>query len=119
LRHELLIVHDCDPELASGWLPPHARVNGLFERKAVRIQEGLKEQVDEYLALGKSLEKKTDPVKLARLFFRGIILCENEESLRLVKKLDVIEVRRTMKQANPELFADFLSILPASPAKFR
>jgi tetratricopeptide (TPR) repeat protein len=119
LRHELLIVHDSDPELASGWLPSHARVNGLFERKAVRIQEGLEEQVDEYLALRKSLEKKTDPVKLAKLFCRGIILCENEESLRLVKKLDVIEVRRTMKQANPELFADFLSILPASPAKFR
>ena len=37
-----------------------------------------------------------------------MILCENQENLRFIKKIDLIRVRRMMKQANQDLFADFL-----------
>ncbi|NLI31939.1 MAG: hypothetical protein GX422_04025, partial [Deltaproteobacteria bacterium] len=43
-----------------------------------------------------------------RLFFLGMILCENEENLKLVKRIDLIQVRRTMKEIHPVLFKDFL-----------
>ena len=119
LRHDLQLLYGFDAELATAWLPSHARINGLFERKAIRLHEGLKEVVDDYLSIRKSLAKKPNPVKSAKLFFRGIILCENEESLRLVKKIDPIEVRRMMKQANPEVFTDFLASVSASPGKPR
>jgi tetratricopeptide (TPR) repeat protein len=117
LRDDLLVGYGFDADLATAWLPSHARVNGLFERKAVHLHDGLKELVDSYLSLKKSLTKEASPVKLAMLFFRGIILCENEESLRLVKKIDPIDVRRLMKQANPDLFAEFLTSVVASSAK--
>jgi tetratricopeptide (TPR) repeat protein len=119
LRHDLQLLYGFEADLATAWLPSHARLNGLFERKAVRLHEGLKEVVDDYLSIRKSLAKKQDPLKLAKLFFRGIILCENEESLRLVKKIDPIEVRRMMKQANPDLFNDFLASVSPSPGKPR
>ena len=43
-----------------------------------------------------------------------MILCENEDSLRLVKKVDPIQIRRLMKQTNPDLFAEFLATIVAS-----
>jgi hypothetical protein len=113
LKHDLHLLFGFEAELAAAWLPSHARLNGLFERKAIRLHEGLKELVDDYLSLRKSLAKKPDPVKSAKLFFRGMILCENEESLRLVKKIDLIEVRRLMKQVNPGLFNEFLASVSA------
>lgn len=119
LRDDLLVGYGFDTELASAWLPSHARVNGLFERKVVRLHDGLKELVNSFLSLKKALTKEASPVKLAMLFFRGIILCENEESLRLVKKIDPIDVRRLMKQANPDLFAEFLTSVVAFSAKPR
>ncbi len=119
LRDDLLVGYGFDADLATAWLPSHARINGLFERKVVRLHDGLKELVDSYSSLKKSLTKEASPVKLAMLFFRGIILCENEESLRLVKKIDPIDVRRLMKQANPDLFAEFLTSVMASSAKPR
>jgi antitoxin YefM len=50
---------------------------------------------------------------------RAMLLIQNEESLRLVKKIDPIEVRRIMKQANADLFTDFLARVLASPGKPR
>ena len=64
--------------------------------------------MDEYLTLVKPLAKKENPTLRAKLFFRGMILCENQESLKFIKKIDLIQVRRMMKQANPDLFAEFM-----------
>jgi len=119
LRDDLLVGYGCDAELATAWLPSYARVNGLFERKTVRLHDGLKELVADYVSLEKTLAKEASPVKMAKLFFRGIILCENEESLKLVKKVDPIEVRRLMKKANPNLFTEFLTSVVASSTKPR
>jgi len=111
LKQDLMIVYDFHLELALAWLPSHARINGLFERRLLRLDDGLREMVDDYLALEKAMLKEKTPELEARLFFRGIILCENEESLRFIKKIDLIEVRRLMKHANPSLFADFLKTI--------
>ena len=37
-----------------------------------------------------------------------MVLCENRDSLKFIKKIEVIEVGRTMKQANVDLFEEFL-----------
>ncbi|MGA2939569.1 MAG: tetratricopeptide repeat protein [Syntrophobacteraceae bacterium] len=108
LKQDLLLEYGFDPELAQAWLPSHARIDGLFERKVVRIHDGLKEMVDEYLALEKTLSKEKSPLLAAKLFFRGMVLCENRENLKFIKTIDLIHVRRIMKQANPDLFDEFL-----------
>lgn len=114
LRHDLHLLYGFDERLAIAWVPSHARINGLLERKVVRLLDGLKELVDDYVTRQKALARGKDPIKAAELFFRGIILCENEEHLRLVKKIDPIQVRRLMKQVNSELFAEFLAMVAAN-----
>lgn len=111
LKQDILLEYDSDPELAVEWLPSHARIEGFFEPKIVRVNEGLKEMVESYLAMKKKWLGKKTPTLSARLFAKGIVLCDSEENLRFIKTIDPIEVRRTMKQANPDLFTDFLAIL--------
>ena len=111
LQDDLLLEYGLNPDLATAWLPSHARISGLFERKGVRVHDGLKEMVQEYLTVEKTLKKKHDPKLAAGLFYRGLILCENQESLRFVKTIDLIHVRRRMKEVNPNLFAEFLESL--------
>jgi len=108
LKRDLLLEYGFDPELALQWLPSHARIEGLFEHKLVRVHDGLKEMVGDYLALEKALSKEKSPLLSAKLFFRGIVLCENRENLKLIKTIDLIQVRRIMKQSNPVLFEEFL-----------
>jgi tetratricopeptide (TPR) repeat protein len=108
LQQDILLEYDFDPELALEWLPSHARIEGLFERKVVRVHDGLKEMVDEYLAMEKAWSKQKSPRLAAKLFLRGMVLCENEENLRFIKKIDLIQVRRMMKKANADLFDEFL-----------
>jgi tetratricopeptide (TPR) repeat protein len=117
LRQELLLIHGSDPELAVAWLPSHGRMDGLFERREVRLHDGLKEMVEDYLLLNKAFLKEKSALLGAKLFYKGMVLCENEESLRFVKKVDLVQVRRMMKQANPDLFADFLEWIEAGAGR--
>lgn len=114
LLHDLQLLYGFDEVLAATWLPSHARVAGIFERKVVALDDGLKELVNDYLARQKALAGRSDPVKAAELFFRGMILYENEESLRFAKRVDPIQVRRLMKLINPDLFAEFLARVVAA-----
>jgi tetratricopeptide (TPR) repeat protein len=97
-----------DNALALEWLPSHAYIQSLFKPKTMRLNEGIKEFVDEYLALQKASFKDKGPELKAKLFFRGIILCDNEPLLRFVKRVNFIDVRRQMKDANPALFSKYL-----------
>lgn len=108
LKRDLLIEYHPDPALALAWLPSHGRINGLFERKPLRLNDGLKEMVEDYLTIARSHAKNQSALLAAALFFRGIILCENEPSLKLIKKINLIQVRKMMKQVNPQLFGEFL-----------
>ncbi|MGO9019999.1 MAG: tetratricopeptide repeat protein [Syntrophobacteraceae bacterium] len=116
LKQDLLLEYGFDPELALQWLPSHARIDGLFERKLVRVHDGLKEMVGDYLVLEKALSKEKSPLLSAKLFFRGVVLCENWENLKFIKTIDLIRVRKIMKQANPDLFADFLEKIAGGKA---
>lgn len=113
LKQDLQTLYGFDEELAAEWLPSHARISGLFERKVLRLHEGLKEIVDAHLAVQKAVAKKGTPRLQAKLFFSGIVICENEENFKFVKKINLIQVREKMKQANPDLFAEFLETLAA------
>ena len=53
LLHDLQLLYGFDEALAAAWLPSHARIAGIFERKAVRINAGLKELVNDYLTRAK------------------------------------------------------------------
>jgi tetratricopeptide (TPR) repeat protein len=108
LLEDILLYYDFNPEVALEWLPSHARIEGLFERKAVRIHDGLQEYVDDYLATEEAFFKEKSSRLAAKLFLRGIVLCENSEDLQSIRKIDAIKVRKTMKLANPDLFEDFL-----------
>ena len=108
LKEDLLLEYGFDEDLAKAWLPSHARINGLFERKLIRLQDGAREMVKRYLGLRKSLKKSDNPRLAAALFLLGLTLCENEEYFRFIKNIDFIEVRKAMQQANPDLFEEFL-----------
>ncbi len=108
LKQDILFYYDFDPELALEWLPSHGRIDGLFERKVVRLNDGLKELADDYMAIEKAWSKSNSPLLAAKLFLRGITLCENMENFKFIQKIDLIRVRRIMKQVNPDLFEEFL-----------
>ncbi len=38
------------------------------------------------------VEAKPPPRLAAKLFLRGMVLCENEENLKFIKKIDLIQV---------------------------
>ena len=97
--------------LALEWLPSYAYIKGLFKTKMTKLNQGVKESVDEYLALRKAFFKKETPSLKAKLFFRGIMLCDNEPLLRFVKKISFIDVRRLMQEVNPALFSQYLKFI--------
>ncbi len=109
LRQDIAFLYDFDDGLALAWLPSHARISGLFERKEVSLNEGLEEMVEEYLAIqANEGGENLIPYRSAKLFFRGILLCDNERSLGFVKKIHLGMIRKAMRQANPKLFAEYL-----------
>ncbi len=108
LKEEISTDYGYGEKLAVQWLPSHARVAMLFGPKPVGLNSGLKELADEYLKLQKAMEGGENPEIRAKLFFRGIVLCENEESLKFIKKIHLAQVRKAMKESNPILFAEYL-----------
>jgi len=114
LRDELIEDYDRDQGLALEWLPSHALIEGLFELKPTKLIEELKGLVEEYLALEKAFLQEKRPELKARLFFRGILLCGNEQILRFIKKVSLIAIRKLMKDVNPDLFSRYLLFLSRS-----
>jgi len=108
LQEDLLLEYGFDEHLAKAWLPSHARISGLFERKVIRLHDGAREVVKRYSNLWKNLQKRHNPRQSAELFLLGVTLCENEETFKFVKEIDFIDVRKAMQQANPDLFEEFL-----------
>ena len=111
LRDQLVKERNGDNSLAVEWLPSYAHIQGLFKPRTIKLNQGIKEFVDEYLGLRKAFFKEQTPDLKAKLFFRGIILCDNEPLLRFVKKISFIEVRRLMKESNPALFPRYLKLV--------
>jgi len=108
LRGQLIEKYNMDNSLVLEWLPSYAYIQGLFKPKTIKLNEGLKELVTEYLKLQKVYFKKQTPDLKAKLFIRSIVLCDNEPFLKFIKGVDFIDLRRQMKEANPSLFAKYL-----------
>jgi tetratricopeptide (TPR) repeat protein len=108
LKEEIAGQYGFDEKLTLVWLPSHARIIGLFEPKLIHMTDGLNEMVGEYLAAQKSLSKEDNTILRAKLFFKGITLCDNGENLRFIKKIHLAQVRKNMQQDNPSLFAEYL-----------
>ena len=108
LRTELAEEEGCGETSSRQWLPSHAYVRGLFAPKQIRLKDEFKAFVDSYLDLKKSCLHDPSPALSARLFLKGIVLCDNEPFLRLIKGIDFTDVRREMKAANAPLFAAYL-----------
>ena len=111
LRNQLIRERNSDSSLAVEWLPSYACIQGLFKLRTIKLNQGIKEFVEEYLALRKAFFKKQTPELKAKLFFRGIVLCDNEPLLRFVKRISFIDVRRLMKEVNPTLFSKYLKLI--------
>ncbi len=108
LRHQLAEQGSDDNTQAHEWLPSHAYIQGIFRPKIMKLNEEMKKLVNEYLALRKKFYKEQTPGLKARLFFRAIILCDNEPLLRFVKRINFIDVRRQMRDLNSVLFSRYL-----------
>ena len=111
LRNQLIRECNSDSSLAVEWLPSYACIQELFKPRTIKLNQGIKEFVEEYLALRKAFFKKQTPELKAKLFFRGIVLCDNEPLLRFVKRISFIDVRRLMKEVNPTLFSKYLKLI--------
>jgi hypothetical protein len=105
---ELAEEEGCGETLSRQWVPSHAYVRGFFAPKQMRLKDEFKAFVDSYFDLKKSRLHDHSRALSARLFLKGIVLCDNELFLRLIKGIDFTDVRREMKAANAPLFAAYL-----------
>jgi tetratricopeptide (TPR) repeat protein len=96
---------------AVAWLPTHAYIAGIFKPKIIRLKDEFKIFVEEFQQLEKRYIKEKEPSLGAALFFRAIIICDNEVALRLVKGMDFAEIRARMRETEPRLFADYLRVI--------
>lgn len=108
LKEEIAGQYGFDEKLILAWLPSHARISGLFEPKVIHMTDGLNEMVSEYLTVQKTLSKEENTILRAKLFFKGLTLCDNGENLRFIKKIHLAQVRKNMQQDNPSLFAEYV-----------
>ncbi|MCX5828274.1 MAG: hypothetical protein NTV58_09785 [Deltaproteobacteria bacterium] len=97
--------------LALAWLPAHAYAAGLFKPKIIRLKDEFTAFLGDFQVLEKRYRKDNSSQIGASLFFRAIIMCDNETSLRLIKGMDFADIRRQMKEINPELFVDYLRVI--------
>jgi len=111
LRDQITEEHNLEDSLALEWLPSYAYIEGIFKPKTIKLNDGLKEFVDEYLKIKKAYDKRQASELKARLFIRSMILCDNEESLRFIKHIDFMDIRRLMKDINPDLFRGYLKFI--------
>jgi len=111
LRDQIIEEHNLEDSLALEWLPSYAYIEGIFKPKTIKLNDGLKEFVDEYLNIKKAYNKEQASDLKARLFIRSMILCDNEDSLRFIKSIDFMDIRRLMKDMNPGLFRRYLKFV--------
>jgi tetratricopeptide (TPR) repeat protein len=108
LRERIPDEYGFDSTLACEWLPACAYVRGLFTPKRIRLREEFKAFTEDYLALKKLALRSPSPLLAAKLFFRGIVLCDNEPFLKMFKGIDFADVRREMKAAHAGIFTEYL-----------
>jgi len=111
LREELIEAFDMNEPLAAEWLSTHAFIRGLLQSRTLRLREEMKYFVDEYQELRKAYSREPDPRLGAKLFIRSIILCDNEPFIKLIKGIELVEIRKKMKEIDPELFSQYMKCI--------
>ena len=111
LKDRIIEEHNLKDSLALEWLPSHAYIEGIFKPKTIKLNDGLKEFVDEYLNIKKAYDKEQSADLKSKLFIRSMILCDNEDSLKFIKSIDFMDIRRLMKDINPDLFRRYLKFI--------
>lgn len=100
-----------EPALACEWLPVCAYIRGIFKPKRIRALEEIRVFTESYRDVRKAFSAPSDPALAARIFTKGIVLCDNEPFLRNVHGIDFADIRRDMKSAEPRLFAEYMKEL--------
>ncbi|UCG11349.1 MAG: hypothetical protein JSU72_12445 [Deltaproteobacteria bacterium] len=99
------------------WFPVRAQLEGIFERRVFRDLDDLKHWLQGYLDLVKAYKKTKDPAFVPRLFYHAMVLSDNAPMMRFIKKVDLSEIRRKMKEWHPGLFARHIMTLDATTVK--
>ncbi|MBW1736002.1 MAG: hypothetical protein JRJ69_00285 [Deltaproteobacteria bacterium] len=94
-----------------GWFPVTAQLDGFFEQRILRDLEELKQWLQQYFMLAKNYHKNGDRGLVPRLFYHAMVLSDNASIMRFIKKVELPELRRNMKEWNPKLFKKYMSWL--------
>jgi hypothetical protein len=100
-----------EPSIACEWLPACAYIRGIFKPKMIRALEEFSVFTEKYRDIQEAFHNNDDPAHSARLFTRGLVLCDNEPFLRNVRGVDFTDIRREMKTASPVLFGEYMKDL--------
>jgi tetratricopeptide (TPR) repeat protein len=100
--------YNWEPSLACEWLPAYAYIRGIFKPKMIRMLEEFSVFTEKYRKLQKAFRANSDSAYAARLFTKGLVLCDNEPFLRNVRGMDFADIRREMKSVSPVLFAEYM-----------
>jgi len=87
------------------WFAVVAQLNGFFEKRVFRGLEELKEWLQHYVDLVKTYGKTRDHDLVPQLFYHAMVLSDNADMMKFIKKVDLVEVRQKMKAWHPDLFA--------------
>jgi len=90
------------------WFPVAAQLEEIFERRVSTDLEDLDRWVTRYLELLEGYKKHEDGASIPRLFYHAMVLSDNAQMMKNVKKMDLLEIRRNMKKWQPVLFARYM-----------
>ncbi|MDY7032633.1 MAG: hypothetical protein SVY10_12095 [Thermodesulfobacteriota bacterium] len=98
------------------WLPVYARIEGLFREKELRSFDDLKIVMTEYENLAQTYAKMRDERSKAAFFYRAMVLSDNHRMLKFTKRINITEIRDTMKRIDERLFKRYMEEIADHPA---
>jgi tetratricopeptide (TPR) repeat protein len=101
------------------WFPVRAQLDGFFETRRLRDLDDLKHWLDRYLDLEKVHSRQPQKDLLPKLFYHAMVLSDNADMMRFIKKVEILDVRKKMKEWHPYLFARHMRVLEARTQRVR
>ncbi|MEO5356541.1 MAG: hypothetical protein H7844_04500 [Nitrospirae bacterium YQR-1] len=91
------------------WIVSYGCIQRVFPPKTIKLLEDLRVYVNEFLELEKEYQKDNNDVIRARLFYKCLILSDNNKRLQHVGAVELTKLRKYMKDINPGLFKQYLA----------
>ena len=85
------------------WLSVSAQLDGFFETRLLLDLDDLRHWLDRYLDLEKAYSRQPQEVLLPKLFYHAMVLSDNAQMMRFIKKVEILEMRKKMKEVYPPL----------------